>query len=92
MGYYVNPPTESKESFLSREGRPIQRPGQLPANGRAVVCLVDNGVFTAAGVVYNDRELADFSDPDDHRPRQWFEVDIEKLRPVVSDLDRVFPA
>lgn len=88
MGYYVNPPNESKESFLKREG--ILAPHtkinweDVP-EGFLPVVLVDNGPFTAAGIAYCKSELEAFTAPNDWRPRTIYFVKKEKLISV-SDL------
>lgn len=85
MGYYVNPPNETKEQFLTQHGDPYQD-GQTAyeaarPDSRAV-CLVDNGPFTAAGIIYDERELTAFTDSDDSRSKQWYVVPVAKLREV----------
>lgn len=89
MGYYVNPRGETKEQFLRREGI-MMPPDRLdwkdvPA-GFLPVVLIDNGLFTAAGVAYDEAELKAFTRMDDRRPRQIFLVKIEKILQVVPDL------
>jgi hypothetical protein len=84
MGFYINPPRESKESFLNREG--VRATGRVrwsdvPA-GFLPVVLLDNGMFTAAGIAYSERELQAFTEPGDPRPKQFYMVRIEKLIPV----------
>jgi hypothetical protein len=88
MGFYVNPPNESKESFLRREG--IVAPA-LPKTtwdsvpkGFLPVGLVNNGAFTAAGIAFCEKELEEFTRLNDNRPRQLFMVKIEKLIPVAG--------
>jgi len=89
MGFYVNPPNESKESFLEREG--IKSPYDLKikwsnvSEGFLPVVLVNNGIFTAAGIAYCESELEAFTDMNDQRPRQIFLVKIEKLIPVTDE-------
>ena len=84
MGCYINPQNERKEAFLGREGTFV---GILPPEWGAVpegslpVCLVDNGLFTAAGIAYCAEEMAAFAHPDS-RPKRWFTVPAEKLLPV----------
>jgi hypothetical protein len=53
-----------------------QRLAELPT-GTALVCVIHNGPFDAAGFVYDDRELAGFTDPDDTRPKTWLLMDKE---------------
>lgn len=84
MGYYVNPPDESKESFLSRNGIPISvglKWADLP-KGSLPVVLVHNGPFTAAAIAYSEAELKVFSDPSDRRQKKYFVVKVEKLLSV----------
>lgn len=87
MGAYINPVNQSKEDWL-RENATLtdtpesfdSKPGYLP------VCLVDNRMFTAAGIAFNERELEAFTYPDGRR-KAWFWVEKEKLMdPDVSDL------
>lgn len=88
MGYYINPKDETKEQFLIREGKPI-----LPQEGIAIskdgvpVCLVQNNGFTAAGIAYDRQELEAFQYPGDQRPKLWFSVPLESLRPYFGDYD-----
>jgi hypothetical protein len=87
MGCYVNPRTESKESFLDREGTPLTKTptwSEVP-EGSLPVCLVANPRWTAAGVAYFEGELQAFADPFDNRPKRWYFVPIAKLLEV-SDL------
>jgi hypothetical protein len=83
MGEYVNPLHMTKERFLEIHGRPIAGPGEeLPSE--LPVCLVDNGPFKAAAIVYDARERAEFTRVDDPRPRVWFAVAIELLKPFMT--------
>lgn len=92
MSCYVNPPQESKEAFLNREGRKIhgkeipRRVKDIPAD-LLLVCLVDNGWMTAAAVGYSDRELEEFTRSDDPRPRTYYMVPLDKLREVCPEID-----
>ena len=83
MGAYVNPKGETKETFLTREGRKISckraiahEPG---SEGCYAVCLIDNGLFTAAGIMFNKREVEDFTSPSDYRNKEFYLVSKEKL-------------
>lgn len=89
MGFYVNPPMESKESFLAREGCAVSRDvffsfDDWSGPNRPVI-LVDNGWMTAAGVMYNAGELKAWNDSTDHRPMKFYVVEITKLVPVSDE-------
>lgn len=43
--------------------------------GAALICVMDNGLFEAAALVYNEREFEEFTRPDDHRPKVWLKMD-----------------
>lgn len=77
MGYYVNPP-EPKEAWLAREATRISTPDSLIPD-KVVVCLVSNGAFTAAGIVYSQQELEAFADSSDTRPKVWYSVEVDKM-------------
>lgn len=83
MGYYVNPPQESKEAFLEKNGihahSDIKIAWSEVPEGFLPVVLLDNGPFTAAGIAYSERELEAFTSPTDRRPRKIYMVPIEKL-------------
>lgn len=89
MGAYVNPSGMTKEQWLARNGEIVldRFPTQVDERGKDYlpVCLVKNQFFSAAGIAYNERELRDFSDPFDQRPKVWFWVEKSKLLGV-SDL------
>lgn len=84
MGAYVNPPNASKEEWLAYYGVELtEAPSTIDeVVGSLPVCLVDNGPFTAAGIAYSDRELKEFADPTDMRPKRWYWVPIPLLLEV----------
>jgi len=85
MGYYIQTPghntgkaqricEEHQEAFI------IPRPtvfAKVPDN-MGLVCVIDNGLFDAAGYCYNLREFLEFSNPDDTRPKTWLLMDKKK--------------
>ena len=72
MGCYINPKGMTKEAFLIEKGKPT-KPGWPEDKDDALVCLIDNGAFTAAGICWCKRELESFAFDDD-RPKDWFLV------------------
>lgn len=88
MGLYINPPDMTKEEFLARHGTRVSesevREFQYGVRTQLPVCLVHNGAFTAAGIADIPSERAAFlhSDP---RPKKWFLVDREVLKPYMHE-------
>jgi hypothetical protein len=88
MGYYI-PCTENKnkvDQILA--SIPSRRISQEEAKSfigtdKAVVCVVDNGLFEAAAYCYNEGEFEAFTFPEDNRPKVWIVIDdkdkIEKI-------------
>ena len=91
MGCYVNPKGMSKEEWLTENGFPVSE-GQARNTmkneayrkeaGILPVILIDNGLFTAAGVAYCKEEFEAFTDPSDTREKLFFLCTIEDLREV----------
>jgi len=81
MGQYINPQDTTKERWLFLHGEPTEGPCEITESHLPVV-LVNNGLFTAAGVCPHPQEVAAFVRPDDLRPKQWFRVKIEDLEKV----------
>ena len=80
MGYYVNPRTEKKETWLENNGtRCLGTPEWDKISEKdCIVCLVDNGPFKAAGICYKEAEFKDFQPSNiDDRPRVWYIVSKE---------------
>jgi hypothetical protein len=75
MGYYINPTNGTKEAWLNQYGMLITMADAklYKAGAKVVVCLVDNGMFTAAGIAYDDRERDAFAIPDGRR-KKWYLV------------------
>ena len=79
MTIYLNPPKMSKEDFLLKKGARLPQEDVHTHNlddhsKTCVVCLVDNGMFRAAGILDGQRDLSDFTDPSDHRPKKFYIV------------------
>lgn len=85
MGIYIDPPIGSKEGWLMANAQEAFSSSPSSVKDRedmTLVCLVVNARFTAAAVIYDDRELDAFTLPDDLRHRVWFWVDPEKVKAV----------
>ena len=78
MGCYIDPTNETKEEWLSAfpEVDP-QETGFIDGDDR-LVCLVDNLAFTAAAVMVNANEYAEFMH-DDGRDKIWYRVPVDSL-------------
>ncbi len=75
MGYYINPKGISKEQYLEKHGETMSSPSfRALDKTKALVCLVDNGRFTAAGICYSNNEFEAFNEASDDRPKRWFSV------------------
>jgi len=85
MGAYVNPSDTTKELWLEKHGREIRAEEAEVTDTELPVCLVDNMIFTAAGIGYCDREIRAFAKPDG-RPKTWFMAPREKLHEVSPEL------
>lgn len=85
MGCYINPLGGTKEQFLMKNGKEVWQSvfswEDKPENCLPVV-LVDNKMFTAAGVCYSKRELEAFTELSDLRPKRYFYVAISALEDV----------
>ena len=92
MGCYINPPDMTKEQWLEENASELPPPpdslekfidkyesGKQPFY---IVCLVDNGYFTAAAVAFDKDELMAFANTTDLRPKKWYVATYEALTRV----------
>lgn len=85
MGYYINPKTESKEAFIYREGEKIEFQDVIDASfdeDNMIVCLVDNGAFTAGLICYCEAELEYIQRTimTETRPITFWKIEAKKLQ------------
>ena len=89
MGAYVNPENGTKEEWLKKEGKEYFLEtidyDDLLKNTLPVI-LADNGLFTAAGIVFSKKEWERFNNPQDDRFKRFFLVNIKKLHTVSPEL------
>lgn len=79
MGYYIQ--TGTNKGKASRivamlDGKIVDESGARAAldAGKGVICVVDNGLFEAAGFAYDLKEFEAFAIPDG-RPKTWIVCD-----------------
>jgi hypothetical protein len=90
MGCYINPKGMSKEEWLRNNAKRcniIEAKASFTTKGSLPVVLIDNGLSTAAGICYNEREFEAFTDPDDDRPKKYYVANIVDLVGVSPILD-----
>ena len=78
MGYYIERPDGgrfNKAEWLIEEHSAVEVIEPPPwLDDAAIVCVINNGAFEAAGYAYSPDELAAFSHPD-RRPKRWLVMD-----------------
>lgn len=94
MGFYIEvPEAHNKAGQLIRlhgaedVGLPPRRLADVP-KGKTLVCVVRNGLFDAAGIVYSEAELEAFKETRTGRPRTWLTMDTEalcQLKPAIAE-------
>ena len=82
MGYYIQGPALGKAAFIVSEynGKIIPCPNNFAdvPEDKALISIVSNGPFEAAGYCFDAKEFEEFSDPSDHRPKTWLIMDKKK--------------
>jgi hypothetical protein len=83
MGYYVQTPANKNKALQIEAlygGKRINKPiefSEVPPD-KALIVVVDNGPFEAAGFAYNAEEFREFTDEDDTRPKEYLLLELEK--------------
>lgn len=84
MGYYIEVPNKKgkAQQLVDLYGARVlnEKPsfGEV-APDKAIICVLDNGSFEAAGYAFNEQELGEFAFPDG-RPRIWLLMDLVTVR------------
>ena len=96
MGDYINPKGMSKEEWLEKHGEILtvdqvitkvwSGPVDYMEQTTWVVCMVDNGMFTAAAIGTSQSEVRAFLQPDG-REKLWLAVDRKLLEPFIAKPD-----
>ncbi len=91
MGYYIEVPEKKgkAQQILDLFGGRILPEAPVfgdAGTNEAIICVVDNDSFEAAGFCYNPRELQYFKEPDrgQQRPRTWLIMDRIKARELTG--------
>jgi len=85
MTDYLNFSATSKKEWLMVNGVKLEvAPLHLEEGDYVLVCLIDNGLFDAAAVVDSERDLMDFRDQEDDRPRSWWIVERKRVQQEIS--------
>lgn len=78
MGYYIETPiNKGKARYIVEHygGELVLSPESFDFDSDdALVCVVENGLFDAAGIAYSPDERDQFNDPDDTRERVWLKL------------------
>ena len=76
MGYYIQTSgTHGKADEIAKvhDGEVVPQPSSfkdIPSTD-ALICVVNNGYFEAAGFAFNEEEFLAFTRPDDPRPKKF---------------------
>jgi hypothetical protein len=87
MGYYI----ETIHGALQKARQLQQEFSQITlldspkrtTSTDVTVCVVQNGHFDAAAIVYDVNELKAFTDPRDYRPKTWLSVPVTVIEQLV---------
>jgi len=90
MGFYVNPKDCSKEEWLKQNAVLVSSDfvyDEVSKLEYYPICLVDNGSFTAAAILYNEEEADRFRRPSDLRPKKFWVALKEDLKEWYYNVD-----
>jgi len=88
MGWYIDTEVnKGKATYIEENynGMIIPRPTSFDKvpDSKALICVVDNGFFEAAGYCFSEREFEVFTAPDP-RPKTWLLMDKEKAEELTG--------
>lgn len=93
MGFYIEVPSATNKAGQLMKlygadniGLPPKKLSDIPKN-KVLICVVQNGLFDAAGICYSEDELNEFKETRTGRKRTWLTMDVEKvaeLKPAIA--------
>ena len=93
MGNYVNHPTRDKGEFLREIGLSVSRTEVREfadfAGDDTLVCLAENEMFSAAGILNSAKERDYWLQPEDSRPKSFFLVAKADIRQYADHPEQV---
>lgn len=80
MGYYIQTPTNKNKADFIVDNYGARIVNEIPkwSDDEAIICVIDNGPFEAAGYAYSPQELEEFASADlrdPQRVRTWLKMD-----------------
>jgi len=80
MGYYIEVPSsknKTEQLIKLHDAKEVKCPelfSDVP-NDKALICVIDNGLFEAAGYCYSPNEFREFKFDRSSQPRKWIIMD-----------------
>jgi len=80
MGFYIETNSNYNKAetiSLNYQGEIISKPqtfNEIPSD-KGLICVVNNGMFEAAGYCFDEREFNVFTNPEDIRPKKYVLID-----------------
>lgn len=74
MGYYIETPgtTKGKALYLISTFKAERvNPAWPPPKDKTLICVVENPMFDAVGIVFAEHEYEAWTSPDDFRRKTW---------------------
>lgn len=93
MGFYIEVPKNKgkAQQLVDLHGAQILDKKPEFRADKAIICVLDNGPWEAAGYAYSERELEAFATPDmcgPQRPRTWLLMDRAKANKLTGYIER----
>lgn len=80
MGYYIQTASNKNKAHdisTANNGRIVPKPAnyaEIPED-KALIVVINNGLFEAAGLAFSEREFQDFTLPSDGRSKEFVLLD-----------------